>query len=261
VSASRFERHSPPVDAGFPDEWYEMSSKDHFWYRFRMQALDGFLSRLPIPRDQPLRALEIGCGTGLLRSQIEERTGWTIDGADLNQAALEGSVPSRGRTLLYNILDLKEEFTGRYDVVILFDVIEHIVEPDAFLRAAFKHLKPGGWMLVNVPALTLLFSKYDVVVGHQRRYDKRTLSEEFTSRGLGTVKGLSYWGFLLVPLAMMRRVVLAFVHRRRSVVSVGFKPMSPLVNQALVAAMAVEGALFKDPPLGTSVLAAVQAPA
>jgi hypothetical protein len=114
-------------------------------------------------------------------------------------------------------------------------------------------------MLVNVPALTMLFSRYDVVVGHQRRYDKRSLTEEFSSRGLGSVVRLRYWGFLLVPIALLRKAVLAFVRRRPSVVRIGFKPPNALVNRALIAAMSVETALLSDPALGTSVLAAVQA--
>ena len=259
MEGSRFERHSPKVDAGFPDEWYGFSSLDHFWFQWRMQALNGCLSALPIPKDLPLLVLEIGCGTGLLRRQIEANTAWTVDGADLNQAALEENVGARGRTLLYNILDAKDEFKGRYDVVILFDVIEHIDDTDPFLRAAFQHLKPGGWMLVNVPALWALFSKYDRFVGHLRRYDKRSLEQEFSSKGLGRVALLRYWGFVLVPLALLRKLVLFFVDGRESVVKTGFKPPNGLSNRILLAAMSVESALLKDPPLGTSVMAAVQA--
>ena len=256
---SRFERHSSPVDAGFPDEWYGLSSEAHFWFQWRMRAFTGLLSALPVPLDAPLKVLEIGCGTGLLRKQIEGSTAWVIDGADLNEAALEGNLGARGRTLLYNILEQKEEFRHKYDVVILFDVIEHIEDTDAFLRAAFAHLKPGGWMFINVPALRLLFSKYDVCVGHMRRYDKRSLAEEFNSRGLGRVALLRYWGLLLVPLALVRKVVLGFVNGRENVVKTGFSPPSALWNRLLIRAMSAECALLRNPVAGTSVLAAVQA--
>lgn len=259
MQGAKFERYSPAVDAGFPDEWYGFSSVDHFWFLWRLQAFKEFLSAVPISTQLPLRALEIGCGTGLLRRQIEASTSWVVDGADLNQAALEGNVGGKGRTLLYNVLDQVEEFRQKYDIVILFDVIEHIREPDEFLRAAFMHLKPGGWMFVNVPALRLLFSRYDVCVGHVRRYDKQSLEKQFRSLGLGTVALLRYWGLLLIPLALMRKVVLAFVDDREMVVKTGFKPPNALWNRILVRAMFVEAALLKDPILGTSVMAAVQA--
>jgi len=258
METTRFERHSSPVDAGFPDEWYGLSSEEHFWFQWRMKAFESLLSGLPVSRDAPLKALEIGCGTGLLRKQIESSTSWVVDGADLNQAALEGNIGAKGRTLLYNILEQKEEFRHKYDIVILFDVIEHIEDTDAFLRAAFMHLKPGGWMFINVPALELLSSKYDVCVGHMRRYDKRSLAREFDSRGLGRVVRLRYWGFLLVPLALARRMVLAFVTGREKVVTTGFNPPHAIWNRLLIHAMSFESALLRSPALGTSVMAAVQ---
>lgn len=260
MSSDLYERHSTPVDLGFPDEWYGISSAEHFWFQWRMRALASCLRALPLPTNLPLRALEVGCGTGLLRRQIETSTAWIVDGADLNPAALEQNVGGRGRTLLYNIQEASPEFTLAYDVVILFDVLEHIDDTESFLRAAFLHLRPGGWMLVNVPALDWLYSNYDRSVGHLRRYSKRSLEDEFTSRQFGKVELIRYWGLLLVPLAIARRVVLAFLTDRKAIVKTGFRPPNRITERILLGMMAIEGALPSVQPLGTSVLAAVRSP-
>ena len=69
---------------------------------------------------------------------------------------------------------------------------------------------------------------------------------------------LRYWGFLLVPLALARRLVLAFVSGREKVVTTGFNPPSAIWNRLLIRAMSIESALLRSPALGTSVMAAVQ---
>ena len=79
----------------------------------------------------------------------------------------------RPHRCLYNIHDRAPDLAARYDAIILFDVIEHIESPAEFLASALYHLKPGGRVFINVPALQSLYSKFDVAVGHYRRYSKR----------------------------------------------------------------------------------------
>lgn len=241
----------------FPALWYELASEEHFWCRWRLRAFLRQLRDLQLPLQDPLLGLEIGCGNGLVRRQLEGATAWTVDGADIDLAVLKTNQTRRGASYLYNVHDRVEALKERYDFLLLFDVIEHIpdAETTAFLESCLFHLKPGGHLLLNVPALMSLFSKYDTFVGHFRRYDQQTMEAELTRAGLQVVD-LRYWGFGLVPLLQLRQKMIARKKSEREVVNMGFRPPSPLLNRLLSVAGSVETRLLARPPRGTSLLAA-----
>jgi 2-polyprenyl-3-methyl-5-hydroxy-6-metoxy-1,4-benzoquinol methylase len=235
----------------FPTDWYDLSEPEHFWFRWRLAALDRMLTEVGGPRGSQTRTLDVGCGSGVLAAQLETAFGWTVDATDLNMPALERCTPRRGRTLYYDLTEERPELVGRYDVLTLFDVLEHLTQPRALVRSAVRHLKPGGLLLVNVPADPMLMSAYDRAVGHVRRYTTASLASELEGAGVET-RALRYWGFSLVPLLVARKIALAA--NSSNIVSRGFRPPSALVNQALVALMHVETRLVRAPPRGTSVL-------
>lgn len=241
----------------FLESWYELADESHVWFKWRMVAALNQLSRLGVPLGRSLRALEVGCGTGVLRSQFEAATRWTVDGADLDYGALRQSGPARGRTLYYDIRDEAQEFVGAYDVLILYDVLEHIEDARPFVASLLRHLKPGGLLLVNVPAVPALYGDYDRAAGHFRRYDRRGLVGEF--RGFDVeVLDARYWGFGLLPLLMLRGLMLRFNRRGSSeeVVRRGFESPHPLVDRLLGVLMRAESRALKNPPLGSSLLMA-----
>jgi SAM-dependent methyltransferase len=187
--ASSSSRSPPRV--GFPGDWYDLNSADHFWFQWRIEAaLRQFRDR-GLATTAPLRVLDVGGGRGVLRDQIEARTSWIVDLVELNQAALASAAPGRGRHLYYDVRDVRPDLLGSYDAAILYDVIEHVEQPRALLDAVARHLKPGGLLLLNVPALQSLFSAFDVAAGHYRRYDRRTLTAELAG---WEILDLRYWG-------------------------------------------------------------------
>ena len=239
----------------FPDDWYHMSRVDHFWFEWRFlasltQALD-----LGLSTDEPLSVLEIGCGSGVLREQFESATRWRIDGTDLCLAALQAAKPGRGRTLFYNVLEEREGFIGAYDVVILFDVLEHIDDTKRFLSSALRHLKPGGHLLVNVPALNALRSPYDDAAGHLRRYDRASLIGEFAATDL-QVRDVRYWGLALLPLLFARRIWLGGKTPDGDTIRKGFEPPGRVSHLILRLLRRVETSLWSRPFLGASLLLA-----
>lgn len=241
----------------FPDEWYEANSEEHFWFEWRARTADALIRRLGLPTDRPLNVLDIGCGTGITCRQLRRTTAWTFDGADLNEGALARCDVGGGRILYYDILEKRADLHQRYDVVILFDVIEHIEPTGPFLEAVFSHLKPGGIVLVNVPALMSLFGVYDTVAGHYRRYTQATMAKEFANLN-ATVLDQVYWGFSTVPLVWLRKYVLRPQTSQARAIQTGFSPPSKLVHSILWRTMAIETALIRRPPLGTSVMSAIR---
>ncbi len=241
----------------FPQEWYGLATADHFWMQWRLAAFLGLLRDMDRPLAAPLLGLEIGCGSGVLRRALEEATAWTVDGADIDRSALEASPALRGENLLYDVSTRDPRLRERYDFLVLFDVIEHVPDDRAMLADALFHLKPGGWVFVNVPALECLRSRYDDVAGHLRRYDRRSLSAALGGLDVGFV---GYWGLSLVPLLAARKVLLSATPRE-DVIRRGFSPPGRLVDGALKAVMRVETGLSAFVPAGTSLMAAARKPA
>jgi SAM-dependent methyltransferase len=241
----------------FPTEWYEANSEDHFWFQWRALAAEDVIRRAQLPTERPLKVFDIGCGTGITGRQLGRTTSWVFDGADLNLEALARCDAGMGRVLYYDILEKRPELHEHYDVVILFDVVEHIEHTLPFLDAVFFHLKPGGHVLVNVPALMRLYSVYDVVAGHYRRYSLQTLAKEFASFD-ATVVEQTYWGFSMVPLLLLRKHVLRGETSQDQTIRTGFLPPSPMAHRLLKGVMRLETSVVAHPPLGSSVMAAVR---
>ena len=241
----------------FPTEWYEANSEEHFWFQWRARATDALIRRLHLPLGSPLQVFDIGCGTGITCRLLGHTTSWVFDGADLNIEALTRCHAGVRRVLYYDILEKRQEFRERYDVIILFDVIEHIEQTKPFLDAVLFHLKPGGVILVNVPALMTLYGRYDTAAGHYRRYTKRTLADEFKSFDV-TVVDQMYWGFTMVPLLFLRKLMQGAELSEDKTIRSGFYPPSPLAHTLLKSVMKLETGLVGRPPLGSSVLTAVR---
>ena len=232
------------------DEWYQFVSPDHFWMRWRH---GGILRAVRSSGVELERGLEIGCGSGVARNMLEEDLDIPVDGCDLNRAGLEMAQPGRGQLFFYDILEFEPSMLGKYDVVFLLDVLEHIRDDAAFLVAALRHLRPGGMVVVNVPAGMFLFSQYDRVTGHVRRYSRQTLADLF-HRSQIELRGLTHWGFSMVPVLLARKIYLTMIPPSETM-RVGFAPPNKFVQSLFEGLKDIEMALPTGVPFGTSLLA------
>lgn len=233
--------------------WYDVVQPDHFWMKKRFDFLLESFKRSNLSLTQPLRVLDIGSGNGVPRAQIEGSTSWSVDCCDLDGPALEKLSGGRGENFLYDITEQNPKFVGKYDVVFLLDVLEHIPEPEVFLKAAIAHLKPGGHLIINVPAMHILMSRYDKVVGHIRRYTIASLDDELKSFSLEK-KTTNYWGFFFIPILLLRKFMVGRIQDPQQVIETGMKPLSPLVNRVLGGIMDLEQAILPWRPAGTSLI-------
>jgi 2-polyprenyl-3-methyl-5-hydroxy-6-metoxy-1,4-benzoquinol methylase len=241
---------SQPKAVAMADDWYQFATEDHFWMQWRhFEVLRAVRSaNVPIRR-----ALEIGCGRAVARRMLERDLGAPVDGCDLNRAGLEMAEPARGRLLFYDILELNPSLLAQYDAVFLLDVVEHIWDDAAFLRAALQYLRPGGVIVVNVPASLLLLSQYDRVTGHFRRYTRRSLADLFRRCGVEP-GGLNHWGLSMVPVLLARKMLLTMVSPAETM-RVGFAPPNRVVELLFGILKRIETAMPVAMPFGTSLLA------
>lgn len=98
-------------------------------------------------------------------------------------------------------------FFNDFDVVALLDVIEHVDHDRALLMDAHRVLRTGGSIVVAVPAGPHLWTNYDELIGHKRRYDRASLTAALTASGF-RVSHLQY--FSILP-ALLQRVQRAFI--------------------------------------------------
>ena len=94
---------------------------------------------------------------------------------------------------------------NEYDLVALLDVLEHVPDDLGSLRAIHRRLKPGGALLLTVPANPWMWSAHDAAHHHFRRYTKKQLEELFLRSGL-EIELLSYFNTLLYPLIAAARI-------------------------------------------------------
>lgn len=248
---------SPLREQPFAPEWYNLNSQNHFWFCWRLVVLRRLLTSMNIDLTSPAHVLDVGCGIGTLRDQMEGITTWTIDGVDLDIRALARTPRGRGRLFFYDIQQPLPQFTESHDYVFLFDVLEHITNTQLFLQCVLRPLRPGGVLFVNVPAMEWLRSEYDNTIGHLRRYTAATLCQEFNGYP-ARIEEVRYWGFSLVPILLLRKAMTKRKKDRGQIIRDGMKPPYQWINNALAVLGKIESTWLQHPPIGTSVLLAIR---
>jgi len=201
---------------------------------------------------QPFKRFQTGLAVSLLA--LIAPSAWAATDAQLFTYQAEGGATYFALSMTPSADQASERPS---DVVILFDTLEHIEHTTPFLKAVFHHLRPGGVLLTNVPALMSLFGVYDTIAGHYRRYTAATLGREFAPFDV-TVIDQVYWGFSMVPVVWVRKQRLRDDMSEDAVIRKGFVPPHPLVHGLLKTVMSLETGLLKRPPIGSSVMSVVR---
>jgi SAM-dependent methyltransferase len=218
-----------------------------FWHRLRWHALRGWL-----PRQQPFTLVDVGAGAGFLHDYLR---------ADFPLARYRFVEPLPGlRQALRERAGAGADWAERDDYreaqyAALLDVLEHQVDDAAFLTDLAHKLAPGALLLLTVPALPVLWSGWDVGLGHQRRYTRRSLAAT-VARAPFALRRLEYLFPEMLPLALYRR--LRSGAHPPPAAGLEFPRLPALLNEALYAAGRVSLALRGAHPAGTSLLAVLQ---
>lgn len=158
-----------------------------------------------LPRGDGLRALNAGCGSGEMNALLsQQHPSWQIDGIDVDKEGIRRAQLLNERLSLRNVsvaISSIEDFqpSAAYDVIISNDVLEHIDDVQQAIQRLADMLKPGGRLLVSVPALQWLYGYHDELLGHFRRYNRQLLSNQLAPHF--DLQHIRYFGMLLVPVA------------------------------------------------------------
>lgn len=226
-------------------------SEAHFWFAGRQALVRKVLDR---HLDGPVaRALDVGCGPGhwlaTWRSYAHE-----VCGIDPFAHVAASRTLEPGIRLLHGHASALPVGDQSTDLLVALDVLEHI-DDLAALRDMHRALKPGGVLLVTVPAFAWLWSYRDADAGHLRRYSRATLCAALAQSGF-EVAHLQYYQGLLFPAVMASR----FLGRRTSRLRDTEDRPAPWLNRVLRAVNLLEVQSGLRLPFGSSLLTLARKP-
>lgn len=173
----------------------------HPWWLARADLVLALLEKLNIC--PPASVLEAGCGWGINLEALEA-VGYQVTGLDVSRKMLDHLNRPDRRLVEADLTQGLPDPLPTYDCVLALDVIEHIDDDCHALQQLGRLLKPTGCLIVSVPALPELFSEFDEVQGHRRRYTAELLRSCLERAGL-LVKDTVWWGqWMVVPLQARR---------------------------------------------------------
>lgn len=199
-----------------PQAYIEMSQTEdvHWWFVARREILTDCLLQLNLPTQA--NVLEVGCGTGGNLNMLEQFG--LVHGIEMDPQALNlANQKSSHRHLLTqgkcpDDLDFGDK---TFDLICLFDVLEHIEHDTQTLAFLKKRLSPNGKIIITVPAHPWMFGPHDQHLHHHRRYTKSQLGQVLAQAGLAPVR-LSYFNCLLFPLAALTRIFEKIFHNKQA---------------------------------------------
>ena len=175
----------------------------HWWYVARRDILATLIERRIKP-PQGARILEVGCGTGHNLDMLG-RFG-SVDAIEVDQAARDMASARLGRPVMDAPLPALEGVEdGAYDLIAMLDVLEHLDDRQGALANLARKLKPGGRILITVPAFPFMWSGHDEVNHHKLRYTRATLRRDVAGAGL-KLDMMRWFNSLLFPVAAGARM-------------------------------------------------------
>ena len=241
----------------FPEESFELLARlepGNFWFEARNDLVAWALETyLPAARS----LFEIGCGTGFVLAGLHACfPELELAAGELSFAGLAVARSRLPDAALYRVDACRIPFEAEFDVVAVFDVLEHLDDDERALAEMVRAAKPGGGVLVSVPQHPRLWSAVDDFGGHRRRYTRAGLVRTLEAAGLEVLRTTSFVSLLLPAVALSRL-------RDRRKEAAAYDPETEFripgaVNRAFLATMRLERALIGRGvsfPAGSSLLA------
>jgi SAM-dependent methyltransferase len=243
----------------------------HFWFRARNRVIARLVRQTVKNWPPGYRVLEAGCGTGNVLRVLDRvcRNGRVV-GMDLFSEGLQYAQRRTKAPLVQSDMH-RTPFAVRFDMVGLFDVLEHLPDDRRVLSDLHALLRPGGVLMMTVPAHAALWSYFDEAACHCRRYSMGELESKLREVGF-TVEYSTQFMSVLFPLVWGGRRAAALLNRKRSPETAAQKhnEMSqqelrivPFFNELITALLRQEERFIASRhrlPCGTSLLAIARKP-
>lgn len=149
--------------------------------------------------------LEIGCGTGYVTSFLQNNLRETkIYGSEIYVEGLKHASRRIDSSSLFQMDATSIPFKETFDMIGMFDVLEHIQEDELVLQNIYQALNPGGGLILTVPQHQFLWSQSDDYAHHKRRYARKELKKKLVTASFKTVFAGSFVSLLMPALLLSR---------------------------------------------------------
>ncbi len=192
------------------DQYHLMASLEdrHWWYVARRQILDRVIRKRV--GESPGRILEIGCGTGGNLGFLS-RLG-PVKACETNDEARRLAIEKTNLKVAGGSLPDKRPFADEaFDLVCMFDVLEHIEDDRGALASVLANLMENGYFILTVPAYMWLWSRHDTLNHHKRRYVMSDLIRLLKTAGFEPVHA-SHFNTILFPVIALVRLAQKALH-------------------------------------------------
>jgi SAM-dependent methyltransferase len=233
---------------------YLRLEETNWWFMARRDMVSQLVKRF----SNAARIIDVGCSGGAIIKRLAEEGYHDIKGIDLSRDAIERCIEQGIAPEKLAVADAVR--TGlrsdSYDLLIASDILEHIENDRATLAEWRRILKPGGSIIIFVPAYNFLFGQHDKINQHFRRYTLSRLSDLLKQSGFKIIRG-SYWNVMLLLPAVIFRLL------SRSVKGGGDQlfELPSALNRILYKALTVENAIISagvNFPFGVSAFCLAQ---
>jgi SAM-dependent methyltransferase len=174
----------------------------HWWFRGRRRVVEALLRQFA--PGGALAIADVGCGTGTEIGML--RAFGRVVGIDSSDLALQLAHERGHGELIVAAIPRLCFPDGAFDVVCALDVIEHIEDDRAAVYELWRVVRPGGLLMVTVPAYPWLWSEHDDANQHRRRYTRAQLRARLSAPGC-TILKLSYMSVAVAPAVVAVRLV------------------------------------------------------
>jgi len=239
-------------------EEYAQIEATHWWFEGRRTIFDAVIRSLALPNDAVL--LDLGCGTGANLNFLTSY-GQAI-GLDWGAAAARYARARTAVPVLRGDVTTLPFTTGSVDLITAFDLIEHIDDDRACAKELARVCRPGGYIMVTVPAFQWMWGRQDTINHHKRRYRAAELTQLFRDQGL-EIAQFTYINTLLFPVVAAVRLYRRLVPERNGELKSDFSMTKPgPVNTMLGKLFGAEAWAVRHfrLPIGVSLLCVARKP-
>ncbi len=245
------------MDASLYETLYRLD-QTHWWLRARRKIIFDVLDRTaPGPY---VAALDVGCGGNILNTLEIGKRAQYVYGLEISDDAIQFAKKTHPELLI-----IKGRWPGMspnkvFNLVALFDVLEHIKDDGEALKKAEEVLEPGGTLILTLPALNALWSEHDEYAHHLRRYTKSRIKQLIKDNTSMRIERLTYFNTFLFPLIFGFRMVKYLLGIRSS--SADFFPIPRWLNNLLEYIFGSERFFLRlvSFPIGVSILCIARKP-
>ncbi len=243
------------------EEYERMYSLEntYWWFQGRKQIVLELLKHHTPLGLRPLAMLDVGCGTGLLLEAL--RPFGRPVGVDFSTRAMQFCTQRGLDRLVCARVETLPFRSAQFDLLLALDLFEHIDDDRALLAELARVCRPGGHLLITVPAYPFLWSEHDEALHHRRRYTRTSFWSLIQTSDFQVIRFTSAITLLLPPIAVFRLVQRALKPRGKPKTHLIRLPQE--LNRLLIGLLNLEARWLRqmDFPFGVSLVALLRKPA